>query len=86
MTDRLNELEKMSNKNLMIFKVSYGLMMMLTILSYMSSTTHFNPHNGWLVILYVTSVAICLIHFPLTGHQLGEWFVSFDHLLLLYLF
>ncbi|MGN8168202.1 MULTISPECIES: helix-turn-helix transcriptional regulator [Lactobacillaceae] len=83
MTDRLSELEKLSKKNLRIFKVSYGFMVVLTVLSYVSSMTRiYYPRNGWLVIFYVTSVAICLTHFPLTGHQLREWFVSFDHLLL----
>ncbi|WP_260144496.1 helix-turn-helix transcriptional regulator [Levilactobacillus brevis] len=82
MTDRLSELEKLSKKNLRIFKVSYGFMMVLTVLSYISSMTRFYPRNGWLVIFYVISVAICLTHFPLTDHQLREWFVSFDHLLL----
>ena len=82
MTDRLSELEKLSKKNLRIFKVSYGFMVVLTVLSYISSMTRIYPRNGWLVIFYVTSVAICLTHFPSTSHQLREWFVSFDHLLL----
>ena len=82
MTDKLSDLSKLSKKNLRMFKISYGFMMVLTVLSYISSMTRFNLRNGWLVMLYVISVAICLTHFPLTGHQLREWFGSFDHLLL----
>ena len=75
MTDKLSEISKLSKKSLRIFKISYGFMMVLTVLSYISSMTRFNLRNGWLAMLYVVSVAICLTHFPLTGHQLREGLV-----------
>ncbi|MDN6029996.1 MAG: helix-turn-helix domain-containing protein [Lactococcus plantarum] len=40
MTDRLSELEKLSKKNLRIFKVSYGFMVVLTVLSYIEYDTY----------------------------------------------
>ena len=46
MTDKLSEISKLSKKSLRIFKISYGFMMVLTVLSYISSMTRFNLRNG----------------------------------------
>ena len=47
MTDKLSVISKLSKKSLRIFKISYGFMMVLTVLSYISSMTRFNLRNGW---------------------------------------
>lgn len=84
MTNKLDELVHLNKKDLFFFKISYVLVLILTVLSYLTSILNY-PISGWIGFVYVVSVIVLMSHLPVTLQQIKVWCLSLDHLLLLLL-